>query len=128
MAADLDISREASARRYVALHEERLAVVFVKNGVVRYADVGTEFPRLSVSKGEPVPYLPRNWKGGTLSGLEEVDPVDWLRRPEDVDLSAQMLRQRDDYAIILLKAGSSDAEDSGLEDVLDRFNRAGSRS
>jgi hypothetical protein len=128
MAAELDISREAAARRFVALHEERLAIVFAHKGFVRYAESNTEFPRLAVSKDAPIPYLPRYSRSGTLSEFEEVDPVDWLRRPVGADLSAQILRQRDDRAIILLKAQPNDAEDGDLEDVFDRFARAGSRS
>jgi len=127
MADDLDISREASARRYVARHEDRLAVVFVKDGLVRYFEAGAEFPNLSIWKGQPTPSLPAQSRGGLLSEFEEIDSTDWLRRPKDLDLSAQVLRQRDDYAIVLLKARSSDAEDDGLEDTFDRFTRAGTR-
>jgi hypothetical protein len=128
MARDLDISREAAARRYVALHEERLAVVFIINGHLRYAQLGTGFPRLSISKGQPIPFLPRHSGGGTLSALDEVDAADWLERPQGTSMSVQSLRQRDGYAIILLKAQSNDAEDNDLEDLYDRFARARSRS
>jgi hypothetical protein len=58
MAKNLDISREAAARRYVNLHEERLAVAFVKDEHLRYVDLGAEFPRLSISKGQPIPFHP----------------------------------------------------------------------
>jgi hypothetical protein len=127
MAAELDISREAAARRYAALHEERLAVVFAHKGIARYAEAKIEFPRLSISKGRPIPYLPKFVRSGALSLFEEVDPVDWLRQPEAANLSVQILRQRDDYAVILLRA-QSNAQDDALEDVFDRFARAGSRS
>jgi hypothetical protein len=128
MAKDLDISREAAARRYVALHEERLAVVFVNGGKVRYAEPSTGFPKLSISKGQPIPFHPVSRGSGILSAFEEIDPVDWIQRPEGTDLLAQVFRQRDGYAVLLLKAQSSEAEDAGLEDVFDRFVRAGSRS
>ena len=124
MARDLDISREAAARRFVALHDEPLAVVFVNNGQLRYAEPGAEFPRLSIAKGQPVPFLPKRIGAGALSEMEEVDAIDWLQRPDGVCLSAQMFRQREGYATVLLKAELSDAADSELEDTYQRFTRA----
>jgi hypothetical protein len=128
MAKNLDISREAAARRYVALHEERLAVAFVKDEHLRYVELGAEFPRLSISKGQPIPFLPRGSGSGALSAFEEIDAVDWLKRTNAASLSAQVFRQRDGYAILLLKAESADAEGNDLEDVYDRFARTAFRS
>ncbi len=127
IARDLDISREAAARRYVALHDERLAVVFVSNGQLRYAESGAEFPHLSIAKGQPVPFLPTRIGAGTLSEMEEVDGVDWLQRPDGACVSAQIFRQRDGYATVLLKAELDDADDSELEDTYQRFTKAGPR-
>lgn len=123
MARDLDISREAAARRFVALHEEPLAVVFVNNGLLRYAEPGAEFPGLSIAKAQPVPFLPTRIGAGTLSEMEEIDAVDWLQRPDSACLSAQIFRQREGYATVLLRAELNDADDSELEDTYQRFTR-----
>ncbi len=121
MATDLDISREAAARRYVALHDELLAVAFITNGQLRYAEPSPDFPRLSVVKGQPTPYLPKYPDTSVLSAIEEVDAADWLQRSDGTTLSAQVLRQRDGHAIVLLKA----QPDEELEDTYKRFTRAG---
>jgi len=125
MASELDISREASVRRYVALHDEPLAAVFVINGRLRYAELGPDFPDLGARKGEALPSFPTGVESAGPSTMEEVDADDWLKKADGGRLSAQTLVQRDGYAIILLKAQLADAEEAGgdLEDVYDRFER-----
>jgi hypothetical protein len=74
LAADFDISKEAAARRYVALPDETLAVMFAHRGAVRYVERNPEFPALSFSKGDRLPStagLARDW--------EEVNQRDWLK-------------------------------------------------
>ena len=44
IASEFDISKEAGARRYVALHDEKLALVFSRNGKARYLARGPAFP------------------------------------------------------------------------------------
>ena len=58
MATALDISKEASARRYVALHSDKLAVVFSKEGRVRYVCRANDFPWLTARTGDLLPALP----------------------------------------------------------------------
>jgi len=55
MAECFDISREAAARRYVALHDECLAAVFSRGGRIRYIEKPDGFPRTSVWSGDPLP-------------------------------------------------------------------------
>ncbi len=43
-----DISREAAVRRYVALHDECLAIAFSVQGRIRYVEKGNDFPHLAV--------------------------------------------------------------------------------
>ena len=50
-----DVSKEASARRCVDLHDDAIAVVFSRGGVVVRIYRGTEFPRLDISKGDRLP-------------------------------------------------------------------------
>jgi IrrE N-terminal-like domain len=57
LAGDLDISREAAARRYVELHDETLAVVFCASGKFSYARRKDEFPSLCLRQGQPLNLL-----------------------------------------------------------------------
>jgi hypothetical protein len=112
LATDFDISKEAAVRRYVALHDETLAVVFSRADSVRYIDRGQEFPALGFWKGDRLPAL-----SDIETEWQELDPRDWLKRTARVGLSAQILRQADDHAIIVLRAESGEAEDDGEGDV-----------
>ncbi len=49
------ISKEAAARRYVQLHDEPCAVVFIKDGRVRYPYRNRDFPFLDVSTNAVLP-------------------------------------------------------------------------
>lgn len=111
LAANLDISKEAAARRYVALHDETLAVVFARGDTVRYVDRPPEFPSLSFWNGERLPDT-----GGLAMGWDKLDERDWLKTTRSLELSAQMLRQAEEFAIILLRAegaGEDDEDESG---------------
>jgi hypothetical protein len=56
VSTDLDISREAAARRYVELFERPIAVVFGHNDNIRYIDADPAFPKVRCSKGDPLPF------------------------------------------------------------------------
>jgi hypothetical protein len=123
MATDLDISREAAARRYVELHHANLAVVFGKNGCFSYATRGDAFPALCVRKGQPIECVGDASKA-QLSDTEEVDASEWLYRSGPHELSAQTLHQQNGFSITLLcAAGSADDPDDGIDDAYERFTR-----
>ncbi|MCC0052430.1 MAG: ImmA/IrrE family metallo-endopeptidase [Rhodobiaceae bacterium] len=105
LAERFDISREAAARRYVALHQERLAVVFSKEGRVRYVEKGADFPATTMWTGDTLGHLhARDRDVGELTTLDEADPADWLKRPRGWAVFAQMLFQTNGYATTLLVA------------------------
>ncbi|MEL7469582.1 MAG: XRE family transcriptional regulator [Pseudomonadota bacterium] len=54
MADELDVSREAAARRFIEKCEAPLAMVFTQHGRVRYAVKNDGFPLLGVEPGGPV--------------------------------------------------------------------------
>ena len=56
---------------------------------------------------------------------DELDTRDWLKTTRPVELSAQMLRQADDYAILLLRAENTadDEEDETGVDEAPTFRR-----
>lgn len=120
MAEELDISREAAARRFVELHSADLAVVFCKDGKFVYGANGRDFPRLSLRKGEqcdlgkPVT--------GAISDLDEVTAGDWLHSPgRACELVAQTLWQADGYTTTLLRAEVPDDDGQGFDDTFERF-------
>ena len=121
IALDLDISREAAARRYVELHDDELAVVFGKQGRFNYASCSAEFPTLRFRKGDPIPVVAGR-RDGQVSGSENVDPDDWLYRSQGCQLTAQPLHQQNDFSTTLLCMSPTD-DDTGLDDTYDRFSR-----
>lgn len=102
LAEDLLISREAAARRYVELHDDPCAVVFSRDGEVRYVGKGVEFPVVACGRGQRLVELAPAVDSSGLSAHVEVDARDWLRRPTDRSIVAQTLHQRGGYAITLL--------------------------
>jgi hypothetical protein len=111
-----DISREAAVRRYVALHDECLAVVFTANGRVRYIEKSKEFPHTCVWTGDAVPVLPRRPRDGSgLTTLDEVSAALWLSRPDSATLFAQTLYQVDGHAMMLLMTEREEHENDGFD-------------
>ena len=123
IASDLDISREAAARRYVNLQSDGLAAVFCKNGQFVYAERGSGFPKLSLRSGQPLDV--GSGPEGSVSDFEEVDLADWLSgRPRVTRLSMQTLQQRNSHSITLLKAiVPEDEDDLGFDDAYERLAR-----
>ena len=107
----LDLSREASARRYVQLHDQPTALVFSVDGVVRYVQRHPDFPSVLYQPGQRLSELPSPVDKSRLSAHEEADPRDWLVRPGRDALIVQTLSQSRGHATTLLAldlAGSDD--------------------
>jgi hypothetical protein len=123
IATELDISKTAAARRYVALHDETLALVLSKDGRVLYAERPREFPALAIWKGDPLPEMPVDAGGASMSEWMDVDAPDWLKTDRHAHLSAQMLIQANGYAMTLLRLemDEADAEEEGDLDGLPAF-------
>ena len=122
MASKFDVSKQASARRYVELHNEPLAVVFSKNGRMLYASRSEKFPWLCLKRGELLPSEPDSNNNKNLGRLEEVDASLWLEKPVKVDLSTQTLQQQGGHAMTLLYACChSDECDEEIEDSFNHF-------
>lgn len=125
MSEELDISREAAARRYVACHDQCLAVVFSRDGRFVYSDRSAGFPALQFARGAPLPALPRGHAPSGLSEFEDADAEDWFARRGHVSLMIQTLHQQADRATTLLRIVSSDDDnaDDGIDDAYERFAR-----
>ena len=111
LSASLSVSREAAARRYVELHAEPTALIFSRDGAVRYVDRRSEFPFVSVGAGQRLADLPSPADNSGLSAHLEADPRDWLSRPGDRPLVMQTLSQQNGYTLTLL-AFDGDRPDS----------------
>jgi hypothetical protein len=105
-----ETSMEATARRYAALSDYAIAVVFAKGLQVRYARKGPEFPYfLDVKKGSGLPRgSPSRTDGsdGSVSEFATVESSWWISsdrgpRPPDYILE-QTLYQREGYRITIL--------------------------
>ena len=117
-------SREATARRYVELHDATIAIAFSRDGRLRYWAHGSGFPRTGIGKGDPLPLVPSS--GAALTDLEAVDPHDWLTATDQTEIAVQTLHQRDGYAmsLVVLEANPDDA-DNDIEDAWSRFSGFG---
>jgi Zn-dependent peptidase ImmA (M78 family) len=109
----LDLSREASARRYVQLHDQPTALVFSVDGVVRYVQRNPDFPSVLYQPGQRLSELPSPVDESRLSAHEEADPRDWLVRPGRDALIVQTLSQSRGHAttLLALDVAGSDEDD-----------------
>jgi Zn-dependent peptidase ImmA (M78 family) len=102
VADELDISKQAAARRYVELHPEPLAVVFGRNNSIQYHDWNDRFPVLLFRSGDNLPELSPSRE--VVSTMDEVEAALWLKWPGKRRLYAQTHLQSDGYSITLLLA------------------------
>ncbi|MDB5686146.1 MAG: ImmA/IrrE family metallo-endopeptidase [Rhizorhabdus sp.] len=70
IAAEYDVSLEAAAGRYVELTQGMYALVFVKDGVVRYMRLSRSFPTTSIRAGDPAP--------AAIAAVGPQDKIAWL--------------------------------------------------
>jgi len=105
-----DTSIEATARRYVALSDYPIAMVFAKGKQVRHAWKGPEFPYfLDVKKGTPLPTGSPSAvesEADSITDFASVESCWWINpdralRPPDYILE-QTLFQHDGYRITIL--------------------------
>jgi hypothetical protein len=116
----LRISLEAAARRYVDCHDAQLAVVFSRDGHVRYVDRQRDFPWIDLENGGPLhrdTEAARFIRSGEnrLTAMQETTSLFWINRPE-VALAEQTRLGRDGYAVTLLWAEQTEPEDDEEDD------------
>jgi hypothetical protein len=116
--AACDVSKEAAARRFVDLHGDPCAVVFSRNGRVRYSVSAGGFPRIQPCNDQPVhrKTLSAIFSGepGRISEQEEADPHLWLesRDARNWELWEEVLVQQDGYRMTLLIGEESSNEEN----------------
>lgn len=113
-----DTSMEATALRYVALSDYRIAMVFAKGKVVRHAWRAPDFRFfLDAKKGSALPKASQSVSDGaddTVADFESIESYWWIngergpRAPDEI--LEQTLYQRDGYRIIMLYVDSEDED------------------
>ncbi len=115
LAERFDVSREAVPRRYVDLHRETLAVVFAKDGALRYAHRAECFPAIRLKTGDPLRDAPTpSASGDRVTGMDDVNAESWLTHGRNVALYAQTLQQSGGHATILLLAEPRERDEPDL--------------
>ena len=126
LANDYRVSKESAARRFVELVDEPIAIVFSKDGLVRYWLNNEDFPSLDLRPNSLLPERSVSATfekpSGSISQMEETFQESWLRNEVDGILSEQVLLQRDGYRMTLLSCELQEVDD---EDVWEapRFRR-----
>ena len=114
LARALDLSLEASLRRYVDLHHQPLAAVWSKAGIVQTFARSVRFPWLAVTKGDPLrpasraDRVTRSNQSG-ITDMRETQSPAWLGRT-DVELFEQTRIGKDGHAVTLLWTTLDDDE------------------
>ena len=111
----LDLSLEASTRCLVERHDEPLAAVWAKDGVIRYVIRGPSFPWITWSRGDRIPTLSRTRPhlalcGTGVSRMSEVAPAAWTNA-DLPELFEQVRIGRDGHSLTLLWATLPEASE-----------------
>lgn len=118
LSLSLGVSKETAAQRLVKLHDDAIAIVFIKNGKVRYWAKPDNFPRVKYWNGHALPAALLKTSGKTLSPMDEAEPEDWFEGPDGKYLETQMLLQQNGFAMVMLylefygEEASREAEDA----------------
>lgn len=134
VSADFVVSKDAAARAYAQYHDEPVAMVVAKDGLIQRVYKNTRFPKLGVSAGHPVPR--RSAYHGAIGANLEMSPIvradagqwlesDWGRRLPDV--YEQVLVQSHGFALIMLWAELADEDDEDEEENLTSAQRLARR-
>jgi Zn-dependent peptidase ImmA (M78 family) len=126
IATELELSKEAAARRYVELHPSKIAVVFTLNGEVKYSAKSSSSPRLAARKGDR--FLTTSTYQPCQTRYEEIEvdlpSVDGKSR--SAVAGAETYYQQAGHAFTILNfeyEPEADGEDDGIEDTFNRFSR-----
>ena len=125
IATVLELSKEAAARRYVELHPAKIAVVFTKNGDVRYPIKSSSCPSLLVQKGTS--FLSAQASQPRLNSYTEIDVSLTARNGQSKSLTAAAETYHQDgghaFTILNFEQERDEEDDDGVEDTFERFSR-----
>lgn len=127
---DFLVSREAVARRFIQYANEPLAVIFSKDGAIRYTKKHEDFPALDVWARSLLPpgslSVQSKLEIGNVSDWGTRDGGVWLRDGARREVCEQTLAQKNGYRLTLLALdddGSDDEENDDEEWEEPRFRR-----
>ena len=125
IALELELSKEAAARRYVELHPGKIAVVFTLNGEVKYPAKSPSCSTLALRQGKRF-LSPSGHQPGQISHEEiEVDLPMVAGQVRSKTAEAETFHQEGGHAFTILnfEPDSKSDEDDGIEDTFERFSR-----
>jgi len=123
VANQLNISKQAAARRYVELHEECVGIAFSKDDRLLYWVSNDGFPKTSISRGQQMPRLPQETDARKPTDLHEINPSDWFATLSDGQAYIQTYYQQHGYAMsLLIVENHHDAEDHSVTDSVDWYS------
>ena len=123
LAHQLNISKEAAARRYVELHEECIAIAFSREDRLRYWVSNDGFPKTIIAKDQPMPWLPPGNGAREPTDLHEINPSDWFAMLKDGQAFIQTYYQQRGFAMSLLTVENNrDPEDQSVTDSFDWYS------
>ncbi|WP_315770083.1 MULTISPECIES: ImmA/IrrE family metallo-endopeptidase [unclassified Bradyrhizobium] len=108
IAKHFNVSKEAAARAYARYHPEEVAIVVIKDGVVKRVHKRPTFPWISVPYGKPVPkaslYYRKDQRERVAGELSEILPEHWvdLKPGQRAELFEQTYPQQNGYALLML--------------------------
>ena len=115
-----EVSKEAAARRCVDLHDDAIAVVFSRAGVVVRVYRGKDFPRLGFAANEPLPAGSiaklATLATGQSSEWGEAPAHYWLEKAKGT-VSEQSIGQQNGYRMTLLTFEAESDGDDDEEDI-----------
>lgn len=122
LAARYDVSKEAAARRCVDLHDDDIAVVVSRAGVVLRAYRGKDFPRLGVAANDALPAgsVARQaaLTPGQSSEWGELPAHHWLEKAKGT-VSEQSIGQQNGFRMTLLTF-EAEGDDQDDEEEVER--------
>ena len=121
LASRYDVSKEAMARRCADLHDDAIAIVFSRAGVIVRAYRGKEFPRGRLAAHDPLPSgsIARRvtLAAGQISDWDEAPADRWLEGARGT-VSEQTMGQQNGFRLtLLIFEPDSDTPDDDDEDV-----------
>ena len=102
MRTELKLSSEASARRYIELHDEPLAMAFTHEGKVRYVISNRDEIKPCIRSGDHAPILPKANSKTTITEFEETISSDWFSTSPSSKIFVQTRYQQNGYAMSLI--------------------------
>jgi len=110
LAQRFEVSKEACARRCVDLHDDPLAVIFTKDGLVERVYRGPEFPYLVVERKARLPGQRSAPAQGKTSEWSDMPADQWLTRGGGT-ICEQSLGQANGWCMTLLTYESDESDD-----------------